>query len=424
MATPRPTLVPRRLLEVVRRRLLDEPVVALQGPRTVGKSTLLGAIAAGFDSSVLDLDDLGVRDAVAADPSLFLTGPEPVCIDEYQHVVDLLDAMKAELNRDLHPGRFVITGSTRYEALPQAAQALTGRMHLVSVLPLSQRELARVEGNIVEALFDDPQALVAAVGTSTTARAEYLERVHAGGMPIALARSGAARGRWIDDYVTQTLERDVRELAKIRQREQLPRLLQRLAGQTAQVLNVAAAARESRLDEATAENYTRLLEAVFLLQRLPAWGTTLLRRAAASPKIHVVDSGVAARLLRLTPEKLGLLDPTSLTQFGHLLETFAVFELIKQSTWLEGVAGAGHWRTHDGDEVDLVIERDDGLVAAFEVKAGTRVPGDDLRGLRKLRDALGESFRAGVALYLGQRAYTFEDRIHVMPLDSLWRHLP
>src|SRR4029077_3874134 len=202
-------LVPRRLLEVVRRRLLDEPVVALQGPRTVGKSTLLGEIAAGFDSSVFDLDDLGVRDAVAADPSLFLTGPEPVCIDEYQHVVDLLDAMKAELNRDLHPGRFLITGSTRYEALPHAAQALTGRMHLISVLPLSQRELARVEGNTVEALSDDPQAVVAAVGTSTTARAEYLERVHAGGMPIALARSGAARGRWIDDYVTQTLERDV-----------------------------------------------------------------------------------------------------------------------------------------------------------------------------------------------------------------------
>jgi predicted AAA+ superfamily ATPase len=83
--------------------------------------------------------------------------------------------------------------------------------------------------------------------------------------------------------------------------------------------------------------------------------------------------------------------------------------------------GAGHWRTHEGDEVDLVIERDDGFVVAFEVKAGTRVPGDDLRALRKLRDALGASFRAGVALYLGQRAYTFEDRIHVMPLDSLWR---
>jgi uncharacterized protein len=421
MAEPGPGIVPRRLLEVVRRRIRDEPVVALQGPRTVGKSTLLGEIAAGFGSSVLDLDDLAVRDAVAADPSLFLAGPEPVCIDEYQHVVDLLDAMKAELNQDLHPGRFVITGSTRYEALPQAAQALTGRMHLIPVLPLSQRELARVEGNVVEALFGDPQAVVAAVGDSRTARIDYLERVHAGGMPIALARSGAARGRWIDDYVTQTLERDVRELARIRQREQLPRLLQRLAGQTAQVLNIAAAARESRLDQTTAENYTRLLEAVFLVLRLPAWGTTLRRRAAASPKIHVVDSGVAARLLRLTPEKLGRLDPTSLTQFGHLLETFTVFELIKQSTWLEGIAGAGHWRTHDGDEVDLVIERDDGVVVAFEVKAGTRVPGDDLRALRKLRDALGESFRAGVALYLGQRAYTFEDRIHVMPLDSLWR---
>jgi uncharacterized protein len=81
----------------------------------------------------------------------------------------------------------------------------------------------------------------------------------------------------------------------------------------------------------------------------------------------------------------------------------------------------GHWRTTAGDEeVDLVIERDDGMIVAFEIKASGRIPGPDLVPLRKLRDALGDQFVAGVAFYLGTRSYTYEDRIHVMPVDRIW----
>jgi len=277
-----------------------------------------------------------------------------------------------------------------------------------------------VRENLVELLFEDPTRVVTQAGTAQITRSQYIERITAGGFPLALARPPAIRGRWFDDYVISTLERDVKELSKIRQGEALPRLLARLAGQTAQVLNVAAAAREARIDSETAEAYLRLLEAVFLLQRLPAWGTTLRARASAKPKLHLLDSGVAARLLRLTAAKLARLDPTSLQQFGHLLETFAVCEVVKQASWLDGIAGYGHWRTYDGDEVDLVLEREDGALVAFEVKSGARVPGGAFKGLRKLRDATGEAFVAGVVLYLGRRSYTYEDRLHVMPVSSLW----
>lgn len=99
----------------------------------MGKSTLLGQLASGLGAPVLDLDDLALRDAAAADPGTFVTGASPVCIDEYQHVPAILDAIKAELNRELRPGRFLLTGSTRYGALPLAAQSLTGRLHLLSV---------------------------------------------------------------------------------------------------------------------------------------------------------------------------------------------------------------------------------------------------------------------------------------------------
>jgi hypothetical protein len=414
-------LVVRRLLPIAAERMLDDPVVLIEGPRTVGKSTLLRAIAQETGAVVLDLDDPAMRDAVAADPGTFVSGIEPVCIDEYQKAPIVLDAIKSELNRDSRPGRFVLTGSTRHDALPSAAQALTGRLTRLRLYPLSQGEVTDVHEDCLRQLFADPDSLVAARPTSTTTRVEYVERTVAGGMPIALSRRSAARrAQWFDEYVALTLERDVRELSKIRQGTLLPQLLLRLAGQTAQVLNIERAARDAGLDHSTAESYTRLLEAVFLLHRLPAWGKTLRSRAAASPKVHVLDSGVAARLLRLTPERLLRRDPTALTELGHLLETFAVGELLKQVSWTDGLAGVGHWRTHDGDEVDFIVERDDGAAVAFEVKATGRVPASEFGPLRKLRGALGEAFIAGVVLYTGTSSYRLEDRLYAMPIDRLW----
>ncbi len=417
-------VVARRLLEVASARLADEPVIALQGPRTVGKSTLLGELARSCGAEVVDLDEPATRAAVLADPGAFVGGPSPVCIDEYRHVPAVLDAIKAELNRELRPGRYVITGSTRYDALPIAAQSLTGRLHLLTVWPLTQGEIDGVRENLLAALIDDPVGALPRGTVSATSREEYVARIAAGGMPIPLARrSLAARNRWFDDYVELVLERDVRELSRLRQREQLPALLRRLAAQTAGVLNVTRAAGEAGLDRTTAADYVKLLEAVFLIMRLPAWGTTVRARATSAPKVHVVDAGLAARLLQLTPEKLARRDAASLSQFGHLLETFVVGELVRQASWLGEVATYGHWRTYDGDEIDLVLERDDGGVLAFEVKAAGQVAGRDMRHLRKLREALGERFLIGIVLYTGPRAYNVEDRLHAIPVDRIWAAL-
>jgi predicted AAA+ superfamily ATPase len=411
-------LVHRRLTQVALERFEDEPVLLLQGPRSVGKSTLLRQLADRLGAAVVDLDDVATRDAVAADPVTFVARPGVVGIDEYQHVPLVLDAIKAELNRDGRPGRFILTGSARHETLPVAAQTLTGRLHRLPVYPLSQGEISGVEEHFLASVLDGN---VPTPRPSPTGRDDYIERIVAGGFPIPLSRPpGSRRARWIDDYVRLTLERDVQELARIEQAAALPRLLERLAGQTAQVLNVAQAASRLNMNERTADSYVRLLEAVFLIQRLPAWGTTLTARAGARPKVHVLDSGIAARLLRLTSEKLARRDPTALTELGHLLETFVVGELLKQASWLEGIAGTGHWRTRDGDEVDLVIERDDGAVVAFEVKASQRVGRRELAPLRKLRDAAGSSFLVGIALHLGPHSYVVDDRLHVIPVDTLW----
>ena len=412
----------RRISPILRALADEEPVIAIHGPRAVGKSTVLAVFAASRGVSVLDLDDAEVRDLVLANPTQAVRGRPPVCLDEYQRAPEVLDAIKARLNREgSRPGTAVITGSTRQDALPRTAQALTGRLHSLTIWPLSQGEIGGVIEDLLFALRTDPSGAVAAQPTSTTSRADYVARVVAGGFPMALRRAGASRNRWFDNYATQSIERDAMELSRVRQRQVLRDLLNRLAGRTGQVLDLSKASDGLAVDRTTIEQYVRLLEDLFLVQRLPAWGKTLRARASASPKVHIVDSGLAARLLGVSEAKLATLDPTMQSEFGHLLETFVVGELRKQVSWLDERVTTGHWRTHDGDEVDLVIEFDDGRVLAFEVKANERVSGEEFKGLRKLREALGDRLIAGVAFSTGARSYTYEDRLHVLPIDRLWR---
>ena len=293
-------LAKRRLVDVATARCAEEPVLVLNGPRTVGKSTLLGELAERLGRAVIDCDDPATRSAVRADPGRFVESSEPVLIDEYQHVPELLDAIKAQLNRDLRPGRYILAGSTRYAAIPVAAQALTGRVDIIPVLPLTQGEIDGVPETFIARLIDDAGTDMP-LRRSMTTRDEYARRSTSGGMPVAVRRPpGRARSRWFANYVDLVIDKDVMDISRVRQREMLPRLLAQLAARSGQVLNIAATSGAIGLDRSTAENYVKLLEAVFLIHRLPAWGTTLGSRIVKHPKAHLVDSGVMAWLFNLT----------------------------------------------------------------------------------------------------------------------------
>jgi len=394
--------------------------VILTGPRTVGKSTLLAGLGREFGRPVFDLDRPDARAAAASDPGFLVSGSEPVLIDEFQHAPEILDAIKAELNLDTRPGRFVLTGSTSYTVLPRAAQSLTGRAHIINVLPLSQGELDGHRERFIDLLWQDPEHIPLAA-VRPCARGEYVDRILAGGFPMILQRQTArARTSWFADYVDLVVMRDVLDIARIRQREALPRLLRQFAAQTGQLLNIAKAGQAVGLENSSANRYATLLEATFMIQRLPAWGETLGRRLTAHPKVHVIDSGLGGWLLGLSAAKVNSRNPAALTEFGHLVETFAVGEILKQVSWANEVVTASHFRTETGDEVDLVLETWDGRVAGFEIKAGTRIKDPDLNGLRLLRDRLGDRFTGGFILNLGELAYRKEDKITVMPLSTLW----
>ena len=410
----------RRILEVIHREMATYPVVILEGPRTVGKSTLLREVAESENVRIIDLDETDIRREVEADPQGYVTGPRPVLVDEHLRFGPLLEHIKAQLNKDGAPGQFVLTGSASADANRRGLNALVGRYTSIPVLPLAQAEIEGRSGNFIEEAFEDVGAIRSS-GPSATTRGSYVDRVLTGGFPL-MVRSLDAMDRYqrFTHYVEQSINYGMSNLSEVREREYLERLLYRYAAQTGQLLNIAKAAGDVELKKGTAENYTRMLELLFLIHRLPAWKAT--RRGPVSrPKLYVVDSGVAGRLQRLTAEKIQGGEPFYRQQFGHLLETFVIGEFRKLLAWMRTPGEIGYWRNRRGDEVDLVIERPfDGLVIGIEVKAAARVAPRDWKGLRLLRDEIGPRFRAGLVMHLGETPYRLDEGIYAMPIDKLW----
>ena len=208
----------------------------------------------------------------------------------------------------------------------------------------------------------------------------------------------------------------MRDLARVEALHALPNLLKLLAARASGLLNLADVGRDAGLPHTTLTRYLALLETVFLVQRLPAWSPNLGKRLVKAPKVHLVDSGLACHLVGADVRRL----EGDRSLLGRLLETFVVGELRKQLSWTEPRTTLYHFRTAAGSEVDAVLERADGALAAVEVKAGATVTASDFAALQTLREQLGARFRCGAVLYLGDRIVPFGDRLWLMPLPALW----
>ena len=407
----------RSIQSAVLSALEDTPAVFLHGPRQAGKTTLARGIAADLGWTYLSFDEQLPRAAASADPEGFLAGrPGSLVLDEVQLVPELARAIKAEVDRDRRPGRFLLTGSTDLRALPALAESLVGRMEVVPLWPFAASEIEAAPSDWVDRLFATADQRPSLPVTATDP--SLLQRIAAGGFPEAVGRRDPARRlAWFDSYLTTILQREVRELTQVAEPEALFRLLQLLASRAGGLLNFADIARTVGMPQTTLKRYFGLLEATFLVRTLPAWSGNLGLRLLKSPKLFLVDTGLACALLGADPTRLkndgGLR--------GALTENFAALEILKQASWSLTRPRLFHYRTAAGHEVDLVLENRAGQVVGVEVKASSRVESSDFRGLRRLRGLLGERFLRGVVLHGGRDGASFGDGLVALPMESLWR---
>lgn len=409
-------LVPRRASSALDLALGDTRVVVLNGARQTGKSTLAelaGTQRAG--TRVRYLDDAATRSAAEDDPAGFVRHDGLLVIDEVQRVPDLLLAVKHAVDTDPRPGRFLLTGSARLFALNDIPDLLPGRSETIELWPLSQGEIDGTTEGFVDAVFTHGPDLQ--VTDSTLHREDYIERALRGGYPEAVRRSDRGRRtRFFESYLSDLINRDVSQLSEIERPRDMRRLLDLVGATMASLAVPNRFANQLRLPARTVDRYFDLLELVYVVQRIPAWSTNLTTRAVATPKLLVVDSGLAGHLVSMTGKRVS--HPTA--PVGPLVENFVLGEIARQLSWTEEPVRLYHYRDRDQNEVDAILEHPAGGVVAIEVKAAETVRGGDFRGIERLRRKLGNQFIAGIVLYAGTQALSFGDRLRAWPISTLW----
>jgi len=366
---------------------------------------------------MVTLDDPDVRRAARDDPTGFTAGlGERAFIDELQREPDLVLALKAEVDRDPRPGRFLVSGSANLLLAPRIGDSLAGRVERVPLRPFTQAEMARIDPpRWLDDLWEGAAAPY--VESDAVGSAAHAERILAGGFPAAIERTPARRWPWLEDYLAALVTRDVPDLVSIRHPDLLPVLLRHLAGGSGSLVSMRPIAQALAAEEKTVRTYVRLLELLHLVVSVPAWTPGIATRAVRAPRVFIEDTALLTYLLGANAQRIA----TDATISGRAYETFVAMELARLLPHTAIAPAMRHWRGPHGEEVDIVLEDRGGRVIAIEIKAGATIGRGDVRWLNKFRALADDRFVAGVVLCTTRGTMPLGDRIWAVPIDALWR---
>jgi len=365
------------------------PVVVVTGPRQSGKSTLVRH--AFPEHHYVSLEDLDVREFAETDPRGFLnqfTGG--AILDEIQRCPGLFSYLQTRVDKNQQAGEFILTGSQQLGLLSCITQSLAGRAALLTLLPMSYNELQyanKIEKNLDRVLFD-------------------------GAYPPIFDR-GLEPHLWYGNYVRTYLERDVRQLIKVQDLSQFQRFLRLCAGRTGQLLNLSSLANDCGITHNTAKAWISVLEASYIVHRLPPHHRNFNKRLLKTPKLYFLDTGLASWLLGIqNREQLNIS-----SQRGALFETWVISELLKARYNAGETSNLYFWRDRSGHEVDLLIDHGTQL-SPMEIKSGQTINRDYFKGLNYWQQLAGETTGQAWLVYGGDSRQT-RSNIHILPWNEI-----
>ena len=367
------------------------PAVFVGGPRRAGKTTLSRHLESKYKYVLLD--EMDVRTYAAEDPRGFLERyAPPVIIDEIQNVPELLSYIKARIDADKTPGQWILTGSQQWSLMKGISESLAGRIAILHLYPFTiteiQKNAARQPGNFeafLTALRKVEGPLKQAIAPGTW--------ILKGGYPEAVFASDTTRKTWFSSYIQTYIDRDVRGSIRDGHLRDFERFVGLLAARTAQQLNTAALARDVGVTIPTIKAWLTLLEAsgviFFVMPHYQNFGKRLIK----SPKCYFMDTGLVCYLVGLQDVDHVMQGPMA----GALFETACVAQLYKRLSVWGDERSLYYFRSTDGLEVDMLIERGGELVP-FEVKLSSTMDSSKVPALLKWRDIAKQTDMSGFVI--------------------------
>ena len=336
----------------------------ITGPRQAGKTTMLKMLAEreGIGRGYVSLDDLNMRDMAKNDPQLFLQlHRPPVIIDEVQYAPELFTYIKIHVDKHHTPGAFWLTGSQIYRLMRGVQESLAGRVALLHLSPLSQREitgaLPRVFSVDFEALLSESKA-VAPVSIP-----DMFERIWNGCMPGLISGQRSERDIFYSSYISTYIERDVRELSGTIDALKFNRFVTAVAARCSQLINYTALAEDADIDIQTAKSWLNILETLGIVFLLHPYSNNVLKRTIRTPKLYFYDTGLVCYLTRWSSAEVAEKGAMS----GALLENFTISEIAKSYQNAGRSPYLYFYRDRDAKEIDVVLE-ENGKLYPLEIK--------------------------------------------------------
>ena len=385
--------------------------ILVTGPRQAGKTTMLRSLAEkeNIGREYVTLDDLTARDMAKNDPALFLQlHKPPVLIDEVQYAPELFTYIKIHVDEHHNPGDFWMTGSQIFSLMRGVQESLAGRVALLHMSPMSQREI--IGAPCVPFTTDFDRLIAESKNIAPVETPALFERIWKGCMPGLVSGQYTDRNIYYSSYLSTYVERDVRELSGNIDALKFNRFVTAVAARTSQLLNYKAIADDADIDMPTAKAWVNILETLGIIFLLHPYSNNVLKRTIKTPKVYFYDTGLVCYLTKWSSPEVA----ESGAMSGALLENFTVSEIMKsyQNAGLESYLY--FYRDRDAKEIDVIMEGD-GKLCPLEIKK-TATPDKRLTRVFGVIDKSPLKLGTGAVLCMAEQFSAFDRDNLIVPI--------